>query len=110
MVAPVIPDAARRAIAQGVRRGDSLTDLEFLGLPLRIINMLEASPHHIVTLEQLVSLRKDELAGIGQIGEYSLNHILECLSRYHELEQVKKMRETLLRRDAEAVRNKFEMA
>lgn len=108
MVAPVIPEVARRATAKGVERGDSLTDLEFLGLPLRVVNMLEESPCHVTILEQFVSFSKDELSGIKQIGEHSLHQILVCLSRYHELDQTKRMRETLLHRDADAAQEKME--
>lgn len=106
MVAPVISDPARQAIAEGVRRGDPITDLELLGLPLRVINILEQCPYHITKLEHLVSLTREQLSAVEQIGDYSMNHILACLSRYEEMEHIKRMRETLLRRHTEALREK----
>lgn len=107
MVAPVISDPACQAIAEGVRQGDPITDLELLGLPLRVINILEQCPYHITKLEQLVSLTREQLSAIEQIGDYSLHHILACLSRYQELGEIKRMRESLLRRDTQAVREKL---
>jgi hypothetical protein len=106
MVSPVISEVARQAIARGVERGDSITDLELLGLPYRIICMLEESTYHITTLEKLVSLTREELSGIRQIGEQSFFSILDSLSRYHQLDQIREMQECLLRREAESIKER----
>ena len=100
----VIPDVARRAIAKGVQRGDLVVDLEILGLSPRVINALAGAPCHITTLGQLLSQSRDDLCRIDQLGEGSVEHILDCLSRYHELHQARKTRERLIRARARSMR------
>ena len=77
---------AQLAIARGVDRGDPTAELEYLGLPLRTINLLENSIFQIVRLEQLVSLSRDQLLEIPNLGSHGL---LLCLSRYDELDEIK---------------------
>jgi DNA-directed RNA polymerase alpha subunit len=49
--------------------------------------MLEDSKYQIITLRDLVSLSKDDLLHIGNVGEKTVREILGCLSRYDQLDQ-----------------------
>ena len=82
----VMSKEAIRAIRKGIERGDSIADMELLGMPLRIVNILEDSEYEITTLAQLMARTKEELMTIGCMGDVSIRIILDILSRYHELE------------------------
>ncbi len=86
----MIPEAAWRAIQEGVRRGDCVAKLELLGLPIRTIGMLEDSKYQIITLRDLVSLTQEDLLQIDNLGEKSCRQILECLSRYDQLDTLER--------------------
>ena len=85
-----IPHEARVAITQGVKRGDALAELEYLGLPVRTINMLECSKYQITTLEHLLSLRREDLLEIPNFGQGTLDKVMDCLSRYDQLADAKR--------------------
>ncbi|MCA9144026.1 MAG: hypothetical protein H6821_16175 [Planctomycetaceae bacterium] len=76
-----------QAIIKGVYAGDPVSNLERLGLSPRILALLETSCYQIVTLEDLVSRSRDDMLSIRSVGEKSLEQILECLSRYDELQR-----------------------
>jgi DNA-directed RNA polymerase alpha subunit len=82
---PYFPPEARAAIAAGIRRGDAVAHLEYLGFSPRYMNLLENSSLGIITLEQLVRHSKDELLEIPGFGHSAMNQLLDCLSRYHKL-------------------------
>ena len=84
-----ISEEARRAIARGVKRGDPVAELEYLGLPVRHINLLENSKFQITWLEQLVSLQREELLEIPNFSSNMLSDVLECLARYNKLDEAK---------------------
>jgi hypothetical protein len=84
-----ISDEARIAIAHGVSRGDPVSELEYLGLPLRHINLLENSKFQITWLEQLVRCRQEELLEIPNFSMNMLSDLLDCLARYHTLDDAK---------------------
>jgi hypothetical protein len=84
-----ISEDARRAIARGVKRGDPIAELEYLGLPVRHINLLENSKFQLTWLEQLVSLRREELLEIPNFSANMLSEVLECLARYNKLDEAK---------------------
>ena len=84
----ISPDA-RRAIFQGIARGDAVAELEYLGLPIQKINMLENSQFSITWLEQLVSVSHEQLLEIPNFSVGGLEEVLNCLARYHELERIK---------------------
>jgi RNA polymerase sigma factor (sigma-70 family) len=84
---PTIASAARRAIQEGVRRGDCVADMESLGLSQRTIGMLEKSNFEIITLHDLVSRSTDDLLQINSFGATAVQEILECLSRYDQLDR-----------------------
>ena len=81
---------AQIAIAQGVRQGDAVAELEYLGLPVRTINMLENSRFQITSLEDLVTRSRDELLEIPNFGKNGLHELLKCLSRYDQLDDAKR--------------------
>ena len=85
-----IPKEARVAISQGVTSGDAVAELEYLGLTVRTINILESSKFQITSLEQLVSHRQQDLLEIPNFGMHGLREVMACLARYHELGAAKK--------------------
>ena len=85
-----IPMEARIAISQGVTSGDAVAELEYLGLTVRTINILEASKFQITSLQQLVSHRQQDLLEIPNFGIHGLRELMACLARYHELGAAKK--------------------
>ena len=87
-----IPRKAQIAIADGVQRGDAVAELEYLGLPVRTINILEESKYQITRLEDLLGRRRDELLEIPNFGENTLGELLDCLSRYNRLDEAKQRR------------------
>jgi hypothetical protein len=60
--------------------------LEHLGLPQRTISMLEESKFSIITLRDLVNVRRTDLQQIRHLGEGAIDRILDCLTRYDQLE------------------------
>lgn len=80
--------AAQAAIAKGVKRGDAVAQLEFLGFLPRYMNLLENSSLNIITLEQLLNKNQQELLEIPGFGRSALGQLMECLAQYHELEKV----------------------
>ena len=89
-----IPQEARIAISRGILRGDAVAEMEMLGLSLRTINILEDSRFQIMRLEELVSLKQDQLLEIPNFGEHGLRELLACLSRYHLLDRFKQQYES----------------
>lgn len=85
-----IPYEARVAITQGVTRDEPVADLQYLGLAPRNINILENSKYQITTLKQLVSRKREELLDIPTLGANGVSQLLQCLARYHELEEARK--------------------
>jgi hypothetical protein len=83
------PEAAREAIRRGVGRGDPVVFMEFLGLPLRVINLLEESDFGIVKLEDLIQVEREDLLSIASMADVSVDNIYSALKRYHELDEIK---------------------
>jgi len=99
-----IPSPARQAILRGIRRGDAVAQLEYLGFSPRYMNLLENSQLSIITLAQLIGRSRDELLEIPGFGESALHQLMDCLSRYHELETLIEHQEAHDRRMADAAR------
>ena len=78
---------ARRAIASGVQGDHPVANLEYLGMTLRTINILENSEHTITKLSQLVCMNRDDLMALPNVTTAVMDEILTSLSRYHELEE-----------------------
>lgn len=86
---PRIPDDARQAILRGIERGDSVANLERLGLPTRTISVLEDSQFEIISIRDLVARSSSELLQIESVGERTLAEVFDCLSRYDQLDTIK---------------------
>jgi RNA polymerase primary sigma factor len=80
--------AVWRAIHQGIQRGGSVADLEMLGLSQRTIGILEESRYEIISLRDLVCRSRNDLLLIDNLGKKHLADILDCLSRYDELDSI----------------------
>lgn len=74
---------ALAAIARGVDRGDSVNNLETLGVNPRYVNILER--FGICTLGQLVRRRRERLMSFPSLGGIGMGQIFSALARYHEL-------------------------
>ena len=81
---------AKLAISHGVQRGDAVAEFELLGLPVRTINLLEDSALHITRLEELMSYKPEELLEIPNFGMHGLREMMQCLAKYHQLDEAKK--------------------
>jgi hypothetical protein len=99
-----IPAVAREAIRRGIRRGDAVAQLEYLGFSPRYMNLLENSRMNIISLAQLMARSRGELLEIPGFGESALHQLMDCLSRYHQLEATIEHQEAHDRRMAEAAR------
>ena len=83
------PNEARIAISNGIERDDAVAELEFLGLPVRTINILEESRLGITHLRELMSHRPEDLLAIPNFGDHGFCELMNCLSRYHHLDEAK---------------------
>ena len=81
---------AARALQEGVARGDTICELECLGVNLRIINLLEESRYKIFTLEDLLNLSEHQLLCIPNFGVIYCERVRAALSAYHVLPQRRK--------------------
>jgi hypothetical protein len=77
------------AIAEGIARGDLVADMALLGVSRTTIKLLEESPWHIVSLQQLVERTEEELLRIDELGQGGYREITRALQRYHDLEALK---------------------
>lgn len=84
-----IPKKALEAIQAAIAADAPVADLEYLGLSVRIINMLEESEFNIVRLEELMGVDPQELIAIENLGSVSVKKIFEALSKYDQLEEAK---------------------
>ncbi|NIL97021.1 MAG: hypothetical protein GTO62_07760 [Planctomycetales bacterium] len=81
---------ARQAIASGVQGDHPVANLEYLGMTLRTINILENSEHRITKLRQLVSMSRHQLMAVPNVTSAVLSEILNCLAQYHQLEAARR--------------------
>jgi len=81
-------EVAINAIIEGIQREDTIADLVFLGLPLRIINLLEDSLE-IIYLKDLMNQTKQKLLEQCGFDLKTIKKIFDVLSRYHLLGQYK---------------------
>ena len=83
-------ESARLAIARGVQHDDPVANLEYLGMSLRTLNLLENSDYSITKLSQLVDRRRDELLAIPNVTQSVLQEILVSLANYHKLAEAQR--------------------
>lgn len=84
-----IPKKALDAIRAAIAADAPVADLEYLGLSVRIINMLEESEFNIVRLEELMGVDPQGLIAIENLGAVSVRKIFDVLSKYDQLEGAK---------------------
>ena len=82
-----IPKIAMDAIQRGCVAKDPISNLEWLGVPLRVLHRL--NEEGIVTLDELVVKQPDELLQIDSMGETSLRQLLTALSNYDQIKEKK---------------------
>jgi len=87
-IVPKISDETKKILCVAVDRGDTVSDLEIAGLPVRTVNILAS--YNINTLEDLLNHTQDELAKIPSIGEGAIKQIFQALSNYSKVESSKK--------------------
>jgi DNA-directed RNA polymerase alpha subunit len=92
---------AKRAIQAGIQRGDPISNLEWVGLPRRVLQQL--ADDDLVYLIDLLTKPPEYLLQMEAFGPKSLNAIYKALSRYHELgtteeEEEKHIDQDMLRR------------
>lgn len=81
-----IPPEAMKAIQQGIEREDPITNLEWLGVPLRVLHQLNGDG--IVTIKDLMARSQKSLLTISSFGAVSLEQLLRGLSQYDRLETI----------------------
>jgi len=90
---PKVPDEAREAIARGIEDDHPICNLEDLckddhGKPClsqRMLNQLESAG--IITLEQLMNKKKQQLLAIPNLGPEGLKAIFLALSKYDKFRE-----------------------
>jgi DNA-directed RNA polymerase alpha subunit len=81
---PDVGDQALVAIVQGIKEEHPVCYLEHLGASQRLINLLEKEGFR--TLESLMHAKKAELMRCKNFGEKQFKILIDCLSRYHQLD------------------------
>lgn len=76
------------AIEEGIDRGDTVADLELIGLDTRIANLLEQSDLEIITVEQLMEANVDDILKIRHFGNVQLNRLFNALLNYKKLKDL----------------------
>ena len=94
----VISSEALQAIQEGIERGDSIYELEYLGVNLRSLTFLEDSKHKIIKLEDLLKLSAQQLLCIEHFGVIYLQRLYKALAAYHVLPRRKKRVDKLFRK------------
>jgi DNA-directed RNA polymerase alpha subunit len=80
-----------RTLEKAVQFKDSLSTLEYLGLSYRIISALECNG--VMQINDLLNATRDEIAGIPNVGEKAVFDILQCLKRYSEIPELRRVNE-----------------
>lgn len=81
------------AINEGIERGDTLADLELIGLDIRISNILEQSELEIITVEQLMKANVEDILNIKSFGNVHLNKLFNSLLNYKKLKDLMEKQE-----------------
>jgi DNA-directed RNA polymerase alpha subunit len=70
--------------------GMSIAELEYIGLPLRVINSLEESKYRIIYIKDLISLDETQIASIENLGNSGIKQITKAFNNFHLLEEERK--------------------
>lgn len=80
----MISKKAMLAIEEGIKNGNTIAELEYLGVNLRIINQIEEHCN-IIYLKDLVCLSERQILNIPNLGEKCLKSIKQALENYDKL-------------------------
>lgn len=72
-------------IQRAINDGEGIGSMVYLGLKQRTVNILE--DNGIETIEQLVSLTKEEFLSISNFGEKTFLAVREAFSRFDEIDR-----------------------
>jgi len=64
-----------------------IAELEYLGLPLRVINALEDSKHNLIYIKDLVSLNEKQISSIENLGSSGVKQITTALEKLGDLDK-----------------------
>ena len=81
-------EEVKKAILKEIEKDMTVADLEYLGLSLRVINILE-DKGKIIYIKQLVKKSHQELVEIHQVGLGGMKQIINALNRILELDSVR---------------------
>ena len=84
---PKLCEESVQAILKGVECKHPVFNLEWLGVPIKVIQMLTNAG--IMELGDLMSKSKEDLLKIESFGETSLYRVFKGLSLYHRLKEFK---------------------
>lgn len=96
---------ARSAIKIAVENGDSIHDLEFVGVNHRTLSTLDDSG--VIFLEQLLQLTQEEVLKIDSIGVTSLQQIMQGLCEFHLVKPIRCKHERELYRNVARLRKEI---
>jgi len=85
----MISKRAIAALEEGIKNDNTVAELEYLGVTLRVINQIEEFTG-IIYLKELVALSDKEVLEIPNLGEKGLASIKTAFENYHELEDNRK--------------------
>lgn len=80
-----IPESSELALFRGIERGDTIAQLEIIGLSTRTINALETI--NIIYLEDLINTPYNKLLSIDGMGKNSIEQICKILVNYCDYEE-----------------------
>ena len=80
-----VRDEVIDALEKGIRRGDSVYELQLLGVPEKLLADLDR--FGILKLETLLKMTPNTLLSVPGIDNVSFNKIHSAIKRYDELEQ-----------------------
>jgi DNA-directed RNA polymerase alpha subunit len=106
MLALVSP-VARAAIHKAVEEGDSIHELEHVGVPERVLNILDTAG--VIYLEQLIHMTVDDLIQVQSVGEKTIEIIRQGLQDYHLVAPLRTKRQNDFRRIVDAADKRFRL-
>ena len=66
-----------------------IAELEYIGLPLRIINALEESKYKLIYIKDLLAVSEAEISKIDNLGSSGVKLIYEVLKNFKNLDKEK---------------------
>jgi len=72
---------------KAIKENIPIAELEYLGLPLRVINALEDSKHNLIYIKDLVSLNETQISSIENLGSSGVKQIIAALGNLGDLDK-----------------------